>query len=54
MKRLPLLHRIDWELLEPRVLPSQAAAPAVVPAERTDAYASERFDETLQQVALGR
>jgi lysophospholipase L1-like esterase len=50
MIRDPLRHRIDWDLLEARICPSQYSIP---PVERTDVYSLIRHDQDLQQVATG-
>jgi lysophospholipase L1-like esterase len=54
--KLPHCFRLtDWDVLEDRVLPSQAAVtvPTVVPVERLDAYAQPRHAQDLQQAAQG-
>jgi lysophospholipase L1-like esterase len=53
MIRPALRHRLEWDVLESRLCPSDSGATSIIPDERTDDYAVERHLYDLGQVASG-
>ena len=55
MSRKPSRHQPRWEVLEGRLCPAVTGAAAyVVPVERLDSYALQRYTEDLSEVASGQ